>query len=49
MSFIIELGQLMKARKKFCLLPFIVMMVLFGSELILGQGSGVTPFIYTVF
>lgn len=49
MSFIAELWAFMKARKKFWLLPIVVMMVLFGGLVVLSQGSAVAPFIYTIF
>ena len=49
MSFVFELWQFMRARKKFWLLPFIAMMVLLGGLLILAEGSAVAPFIYTIF
>lgn len=49
MSFLVELWQFMKARKKFWLLPIIVMMALFGGLVVLSQGSAVAPFIYTIF
>jgi hypothetical protein len=39
----------MRVRKKFWLLPIIVMMVVFGGLVILTQGSAVAPFIYTIF
>jgi hypothetical protein len=49
MDFLKELFQFLKARKKFWLLPIILVMVLFGGLLILAQGSAVAPFIYTLF
>lgn len=49
MSFIIELWAFMRARRKFWLLPIIIVMVLFGGLLVLAQGSAVAPFIYTLF
>lgn len=49
MSFLIELWQFLKARKKFWLLPIILVMVLLGGLLILAQGSAIAPFIYTLF
>lgn len=49
MSFLIELWQFMKERKKFWLLPIIIVMLLFGGLIILTQGSAVAPFIYTLF
>ena len=49
MAFIAELWQFIKVRKKFWLLPILVMMVVFGGLLALTQGSAVAPFIYTIF
>ena len=49
MSFLAELWMFLKARKKFWLLPIIVMMALFGGLIVLTQGSAVAPFIYTIF
>ena len=39
----------MKVRKKFWLLPILVMMAIFGGLVVLSQGSAVAPFIYTIF
>ena len=36
-------------RKKYWLLPILITMVLFGSLIVLSQGSAVAPFIYTLF
>lgn len=49
MSFITELWKFLRVRKKFWMLPILVMMVLLGGLLVLTQGSAVAPFIYTVF
>ncbi len=49
MAFLIELWQFLRERKKFWLLPILVMMVLFGGLIVLSQGSAVAPFIYTLF
>lgn len=49
MSFIAELWLFLRVRKKYWLLPIIVMMVLFGGLVVLSQGSAVAPFIYTIF
>lgn len=49
MSFFIELWQFMRARKKFWLLPILIMMVLLGGLIVLTKGSAVAPFIYTLF
>jgi hypothetical protein len=39
----------MRVRKKFWLLPILVMMVVFGGLLVLTKGSVLAPFIYTLF
>lgn len=49
MAFISELWMFLRMRKKFWLLPIIVMMVVFGGLVVLTQGSAVAPFIYTIF
>jgi len=49
MSILIEFWNYMKARKKFWLLPILVVLVVFGGLIILSQGSAVAPFIYTLF
>jgi hypothetical protein len=49
MSFIKELWNFMRVRKKFWLLPIMLMMALFGGLIVLSQGSAVAPFIYTLF
>ena len=49
MSFLIEFWMFLKVRKKFWLLPILVMILLFGGLLVLAQGAAVAPFIYTIF
>lgn len=49
MSFLMELWKFLRVRKKFWLLPLIIMMLILGGLLILAQGSVVAPFIYTLF
>ena len=49
MSFLAELWAFMRTRKKYWLLPVLVMMVVFGGLVVLSQGSTVAPFIYTIF
>ena len=49
MSFISELWIFIRVRKKYWLLPILIMMVLFGGLIFLTQGSAVAPFIYTIF
>jgi len=48
-EFIGELWMFMRERKKFWLLPIVVVLLLFGSLVVLTQGSVVAPFIYTLF
>lgn len=49
MSILAELWSFMRSRKKFWLVPILVMMILLGGLLILAQSSAVAPFIYTLF
>ena len=49
MSFLVEFWSFLRARKKFWLLPILLMMVVFGGLIVLTQGSAVAPFIYTLF
>ncbi len=48
-SLIRDLIAYMSARKKWWLLPVLVLLGLIGGLLVLAQGSAVAPFIYTVF
>jgi len=48
-SFLRELWAFMRERKKFWLLPIILILVLFGALMVLTEGSAVAPFIYTLF
>ena len=49
MSFIAEFWMFLKVRKKFWLVPILVVMLAFGGLIVLSQGSAVAPFIYTIF
>ena len=49
MEFLKEFWDFLKVRKKFWLLPIIIVLVLFGGLIILSQGSAVAPFIYAIF
>ena len=49
MSFLIELWNFIKVRKKYWLIPIILVLLLFGSLIVLSQGSAIAPFIYTIF
>jgi hypothetical protein len=49
MAFIMELFAFARARKKYWLLPLLVLLGLFGGLLILAKGSAVAPFNKTIF
>jgi Family of unknown function (DUF5989) len=49
MAFLLEFWRFLRARKKYWLLPVLLMMVVFGGLIVLTQGSAVAPFIYTLF
>lgn len=44
-----EIWRFLKVRKKWWLLPIIMMIALLGLILVFAQGSALAPFIYTVF
>jgi Family of unknown function (DUF5989) len=49
MSFLKELWAYMKVRKKWWLLPIVLVLVSVGALLVFAQGSALAPFIYTIF
>ena len=49
MEFLKEFWEFVKIRKKYWLLPIIIVLLLFGGLIILRRGSVVAPFIYTIF
>lgn len=49
MEFIRDLWGFLRVRKKFWLLPMIVVLLLFGALIVLTSGSAIAPFIYTLF
>jgi len=49
MWFLKEFWEFLKVRKKYWLLPILLVLTLFGALIILSQGSAVAPFIYTIF
>ena len=44
-----ELWAFMRERKKFWLLPIVLVLMLLGALIVLTQGSAIAPFIYTLF
>lgn len=49
MDFLNDLWGFLKVRKKFWLLPLILLLLVFGALIVLTSGSAVAPFIYTFF
>ncbi len=48
-DFLKEFWEFLSERKKYWLLPIIIVLALFGVLIVLSQGSSVAPFIYTIF
>ena len=49
LSILVEFLQFLKYRKKWWLIPIVVLLVLLGALLVLSEGSVLAPFIYTLF
>ena len=49
LSFLKEFLDFIVERKKYWLLPIIIVLGFFGILIVLSQGSAVAPFIYTIF
>lgn len=49
MEFLKDIFRFMLARKKFWLAPLIIVLLLLGVLLVIGGGSAMAPFIYTLF
>jgi hypothetical protein len=49
MSIVGELWRYVRARKKYWLVPLLVVMFLLGGLLVLAKGSAIAPLIYTLF
>ena len=48
-SFLKEFWEFIRERKKYWLLPIIIVLAFFGVIIVLSQGSAVAPFIYTIY
>jgi hypothetical protein len=48
-TFLKEFCTFLRERKKYSLVPVLIMMLLFGGLLMLAKGSAIAPFIYTLF
>jgi len=49
MSFLAEFWAFLRVRKKYWLVPIVLVLLVFGGLILLTQGSAVAPFIYTLF
>ena len=49
MDFLKEFFYFLKVRKKYWLIPIIIVLFIFGGLIVLTQGTAVAPFIYTIF
>jgi hypothetical protein len=49
MDFLKDLCGFLQRRKKFWLLPLIVIILVFGALMVCASGSAIAPFIYTLF
>jgi hypothetical protein len=49
LSVIAEFWEFLRFRKKYWLLPIVILLLLLGLVVVLTQGSALAPFIYTVF
>ncbi len=48
-SIVKEFWEFMKVRKKFWLLPIVIVLLLFGALIVFTESSAIAPFIYTLF
>jgi competence protein ComGC len=49
LDFFSEFWAFLKERKKFWLLPILIVIMIFGVLVVATQGSAIAPFIYTIF
>ncbi len=49
MSFVVEMTQFIFKRKKYWMMPVLLVLALLGGLVVLTQGTAVAPFIYTLF
>ena len=49
MSLIVELWAFIRARRKYWLIPIMLVMLLVGGLIVFAKGSAIAPFIYTLF
>jgi len=49
LSILAEFWEFIKARKKFWLAPIVFFLLLFGTLIVLTEGTAIAPFIYALF
>jgi len=49
MSFVKEFWEFIKVRKKYWLIPILLVLAIFGALIILSEVSAIAPFIYAIF
>ncbi len=49
MTLVRELWAFLRVRKKWWLMPVLLVLLLVGTLLVFAQGSALAPFIYTIF
>jgi hypothetical protein len=49
MEFLKDLWGFMKERKKYWLIPMIIILLFIGFLLVISSGSAIAPFVYTLF
>jgi hypothetical protein len=49
MSIVVELWDFIRARRKFWIVPMLMMLFVLGGLMVAVQGSAIAPFIYTLF
>jgi hypothetical protein len=49
MDFLAELWEFIRMRRKFWLIPLLLLMLVFGGLVVVTKGSALAPFIYTIF
>jgi len=48
-SFLVELWQFLRVRKKYWLIPVLIMLAVVGALIVLTESSVIAPFMYTLF
>ena len=48
-SFVSEMWSFLRIRKKYWLVPALLLLAIFGALIVLSSGTAVAPFIYTLF